>query len=200
MAAAFADYSSEQRMGGKREIVNAVITKAFDRVLNEFYEFSDFELTCWRDGLVFEGNVPQTASDDDWNRALSEGLAVKFSIDWSYRRYAPHDSRVLRQGETIFDIMKSEGLSPDWNGTPEGDFTITVVDTDATKLALAMALHPRLGSNSRISLVSSLRPASMHFRCLSDVLSLLLWPACGSPNFGCGRLKLLWCAASLIWR
>jgi len=166
MAAAFADYSSKQGLEGKRETVNAVITKAMDHVLNEFHEHSDFELTCSRDGLVFDGNVTQTATDDDWNRVLSEGLDVKFNIDWSYRKHTLFHARVLRQGETIFYIMKSEGLNPEWDGTMEGDCTITVVDTDATNLALAMALHPRLGASSRISLVSSLRPASMHFRCL----------------------------------
>ena len=91
---------------------------------------------------------------------LSEGLAAKFNIDWSDPKDAPDDPRVLRRREAIFHIMESEGLNPDWNGTPEGHFTITVVDKDATKLALAMALHPRLGATSRISLVSFLRPAS----------------------------------------
>jgi len=86
MAAAFADYSPEQGLERKREFVIATIAEALDHVLNELLPHATIppiDLTCSRDGIVFEGKVTQTATDDDWNRVLSEGLAVKFNVDWS---------------------------------------------------------------------------------------------------------------------
>ena len=98
------------------------------------------------------------ATVDDWNRILSEGLGTTFSVNWMHENREKYDEdhmRVHRLGEPIFDLMASRGLNPEWDGTPEGDFTVTVVDEGAAKLALAMALHPRLGFDSALSLVSS---------------------------------------------
>ena len=95
------------------------------------------------------------ATVDDWNRVLVEGLGATFSVDWSLDKYDQDDLRVLRLGEPIFDLVASMGLNPAWDGTAEGDFIITAVDQEGANLALAMALHPRLGSESPLALVSS---------------------------------------------
>ena len=96
-------------------------------------------------------------NSDDWNHALSEGLGVKFKVDWLPDHFSKRVAlRQLRKGEPIFDIMKSQNLNPEWNGTMGGGFTITAVDMVGVKLALCMAMHSRLGSDSPLSLVSSL--------------------------------------------
>ncbi|KAJ1478816.1 hypothetical protein T484DRAFT_1816483 [Baffinella frigidus] len=143
----------EQRM----KDVKRMVYDALDEVNAEE---SSIACTCSRDGIVFicepywkyEGVV---ATDTDWRDLLSDGLAVSFKVEWSDPRYDDGDLRVLRRGEAIFAAMKSQALNPDWDGTPAGDFTITAVDKAGAKLALAMALHPRLGAKSRMSLVSS---------------------------------------------
>jgi hypothetical protein len=115
-----------------------------------------------RDGITFMGGIEAfegvvvRATDDDWNRVLSEGLATTFTVEWSIPKYPKDDLRVLHHGESLFYNLRGAGLFPDWNGKSEGEFTITAVDKTGVRLALAMALHPRLGANSRVSLVSSL--------------------------------------------
>ena len=115
-----------------------------------------------RDGITFMGGIEAfegvvvRATDDDWNRALSEGLATTFNVEWSIPKYPKDDLRVLHHGESLFYNLRGVGLFPDWNGKTEGYFTITAVDKLGVRLALAMTLHPRLGANSRVSLVSSL--------------------------------------------
>ncbi|KAJ1496367.1 hypothetical protein T484DRAFT_1740368 [Baffinella frigidus] len=104
--------------------------------------------------------VPAYGGWDSWNSAL-EGISAKFTVDWTREnKYSRQDLRVLRLGESIFSILKSRGLNPEWNGERVGDMTITAVDEAGVNLALAMALHPRLGAESRLSLVSSLHPTS----------------------------------------
>jgi len=143
----------------KRQVVERFLGGAMEFVSHELatHDLSEFDCTCSRDGIMFmdlEG-FP-TATDDDWNRALSEGLGTKFTVEWSDPKYSAVGVRMLRRGEAIFEAMKCEGLDPEWNGTSEGGFTITAVDRVGARLALAMALHPRLGANSQLSLVSSL--------------------------------------------
>ena len=94
------------------------------------------------------------ATDDDWNRLLSEGLGTTFNVLWHTTNYSRGRVQVLRLGEQIFEVMRTRGLNPEWDGTSAGDFTITVVDKAGAKLALAMALHSRLGADSPFSLVA----------------------------------------------
>ena len=156
-----------QGVGGKRDDVQHSLWKASECVLEKLYNEDPPEQRCAfsRDGVVFL-DVRYRAKDwkecdEGWDRAVSEGLGTKFEVTWWDHRYPGnilYDVRTLRRGETIFHCMQSEGLSPDWNGTPKGTFAITVVDKEGAQLALAMALHPRLGACSRLSLVSSLVP------------------------------------------
>jgi len=172
MAAAGAGKSVDanlQGLGGKRDDVKHYLCKASECVLEKLYDEDLFEQRCAfsRDGVVFL-DVHYRAKplavledweecDESWNRVVSEGLGTKFEVTWWGHRQIC-DLRILRRGETIFQCMQSEGLSPAWNGTPTGKFTITVVDKEGAQMALAMALHPRLGASSRLSLVSSLVP------------------------------------------
>jgi hypothetical protein len=115
-----------------------------------------------RDGITFMGGIEAfervvvRATDDDWNRVMSEGLATTFTVEWSIPKHLEDNLRVLHHGEPLFYNLRGAGLFPDWNGKSEGKFTITAVDKLGVRLAMAMALHPRLGANSRVSLVSSL--------------------------------------------
>lgn len=142
----------------KREVVQRVVSEALDD-LKTHEMTSQVVCTISRFLVGYMGDSPWNsirATDNDWNCALSEGLGTKFTFDWDHTKYFREDMRVLRLGEPIFEVMRLRGLSPEWDGTPEGNFTITAVDTVGAKLALAMALHPRLGSDSPLSLVNSL--------------------------------------------
>ena len=120
------------------------------------YRGSCFDCACFRDGVVFmELHKMGSASDDDWARALSEGLGVTFEVDWGDHKYGADDPRLLRRGEILFGVMRAAGLNPEWDGTVDGDITITAFDTNGARLALAMALHPG-SSTSWLSQVSSL--------------------------------------------
>ena len=95
------------------------------------------------------------ATDDDWNHVLSQGLGARFEVAWYVPKYSLGDMRVLRLGEPVYNAMKLYDLHPDWNGSQCGGMSITVVDDEGAKLAVAMALHTRLGANSLLALVSS---------------------------------------------
>jgi len=99
----------------------------------------------------------------DWGSTLEENY-VRFTVDWSRgspSKYSRHDLRSLRLGEELFKILRSRGFNPEWDGERVGEMTVTVVDEAGVKLAMAMALHHRLGSESRLSLVSSLPPPEL---------------------------------------
>ena len=147
----------------KKEVVRRVVNHALHEIMgptrNVGCTFSHsgnvYEIE-WLPFAIFSSDL-----DVKWTRVLSEGLGTTFDVDW-YRKEYPHtdlttnDLRVLRLGEPIFNIFRSHGLFPEWTGTKEETFTITAVDDAGAKLAVAMALHDRLGSNSPLSLVSSL--------------------------------------------
>ena len=165
-----------QALQRKREVLEGVLGKAFYRVDKELphKQYRGFRCWCSRDGIefmgiradVYWGYCSSKGTVQFWNRVLSEGLGAQFEIGWyngwydsesnHWVEFSTEDVRLLRRGESIFSTMKSEGLNPDWNGSMSGKFTITVVDKKGAKLALAMALHPRLGASSRLSVVSSL--------------------------------------------
>jgi hypothetical protein len=102
------------------------------------------------------------AHPQDWDSIL-ETIGAKFTVDWSREnnRYSRQDLRMLRLGDQIFKSLHSRGFNPEWNGERVGDMTITAVDEAGVNLAMAMALHPRLGADSRLSLVSSLPPPAL---------------------------------------
>ena len=145
------------------------VQRAVDAALNDL-EIEEVDITLSRDGIAYlgdvslqvvymEGNVSNrsSATGEDWNRVLSQGLGTSFHVSWCRdNTHSTVDLRVLRLGEPIFEAMSARALNPDWDGTRAGDFTITAVDEAGAKLALAMALHSRLGSDSPLSLVSSL--------------------------------------------
>jgi len=117
------------------------------------------EITLSRDGVSYMGVCHSNrvgATADDWNRVLSEGLGTTFTVNWGHTRYSAEELHFFILGEPIFDVMRSQGFNPEWDGTQEGDFTIKVVDGAGAKLAVAMALHSRLGADSPLSLVRSL--------------------------------------------
>ena len=95
----------------------------------------------------------------DWDSILEE-IYVRFAVDWSRgnSKYSRHDLRLLRLGEDIFKILRSRGFNPEWDGERVGEMIVTAVDEAGVKIAMAMALHYRLGAESRLSLVSSLPP------------------------------------------
>jgi hypothetical protein len=103
-------------------------------------------------GVCEQGSVG--ATENTWNRVLSEGLGTTLNVNWYTTKYSWGYLRVLRLGEPIFEVMRARGLNPEWDGTSAADFTITVVDEAGAKLALAMALHSRLGADSPFSLVA----------------------------------------------
>ena len=145
-----------QALQEKRESVQRMVDEALaDITLHEMT--SQVVCTISRDLVGYMGHCGWNsirATDNDWNRVLSEGLGTKFTFDWDHTKYFREDLRVLRLGEPIFEVMRARGLNPEWDGTAKGHFTITAVDTVGAKLALAMALHPRLGADSPLSLVS----------------------------------------------
>ena len=144
----------------KRQIVECKIKEALG-------DLDDDELvvTVSRFGasLNYSGDAPCKSflvnsldTTDDWIPALSEGIFTSFNVDWYHTRYGSYDDiRVLRIGEPIFNFMRARNLHPEWDGTMAGEFSITTVDEEGAKLALAMALHSRLGSSSPLALVSS---------------------------------------------
>ena len=153
---------------GKRDAVQRMVDEALDDLAIQG-KTGEVEITLSRHGvdhitlsryrIIFMGRCHANrlgATADHWNRVLSEGLGTKFYIDWDHTdkhsREAP--ASLLRLGEPIFEVMMSRGLHPEWDGTPDGKFTITAVDTAGAKLALAMALHSRLGAGSPLSLVA----------------------------------------------
>jgi len=173
MAAAGADTLMDaelQALQEKKQTVRSIGQKVISHLEIERQIFG-VEITLSRDKIVYVGSLFFTnvcASDNDWNRVLSEGLGTAFTVDWWHPAYVWADLRELEQGigisnsdpivlgEAIFSVMRTRGLFPAWNGTREGEMTVTVVDEAGAKLALAMALHPRLGSGSSLSHVSSL--------------------------------------------
>ena len=202
---------SPAQIRAKRNVVQSSLREASQSMLDnlKIHDLDNFSCLFSRDGIVFLhvhgprevnnwGDDPQSIEwekcDEHWDRLLSKGLAVEFKLDWCDSRYANDDPRALRRGEEIFHCMQSAGLNPAWNGDV-GDFTITALDKDGARLALAMALKPRLGSNSRLSLVSSL--ALSLARIYSELCSLVIVE---TPEFGCGRLNRVWCGSSPIWR
>ena len=175
MAAAVADAPMDadaQWLRGKREAVHDMFYESLYTINMEGIP-GEVEYTCSRDGVVFFGlRVMSTdhigvkhyqkfegdATDDEWNRVLSEGLGAKFNLNWSHSLWPLVERRMVRLGEPLFHAMKDGGLNPVWDGTQgEGAFTITAaVPAEDTKIALAMSLHPRLGAMTPLSLVSSL--------------------------------------------
>jgi len=154
------------------------VQRVVDAALNDLV-MEEVEIKLSRDGIVYRrGNAlnRSSATAEAWHRALSEGLGTTFNIEW-YRdsMHSIVDLRVLRLGEPIFEVMRARSLNPDWDGTMAGDFTITAVDEAGAKLALAMALHFRLGSDSPLSLVSSLwLPCTHSTECMHFVDPQLL--------------------------
>ncbi|KAJ1495876.1 hypothetical protein T484DRAFT_1760786 [Baffinella frigidus] len=158
MAAAGADKLSDAKLQEKKGKVHRMVSEALG-ALSVVIAFDILELqekievdvvfTLSRNSVVYFGGSASSvsfATPDDWMSVLSNGLGTTFTIDWDHTRYSTYDLRVLRLGERIFDVMRSRGLNPEWDGTRAGDFTITAVDEAGAKLALAMALHPRLGT------------------------------------------------------
>ena len=145
-----------QAMQDKKVVVRSMVDKAmYD--LEVQGKTAGVEITLSHEGVAYMGICDSNllgATTDDWNRVLSEGLGTTFTVNWRLIRYSRDDLLVIRLGEPIFDVMRSRGLNPEWDGTPGGDLTITAVDEAGSKLALAMALHSRLGSDSPLSLVS----------------------------------------------
>ena len=156
-----------QWLRGKREAVHDMFYESLDTINTE--GIPEVEYTCSRDGVAYFGLRLMTtdyigmehyhkfegdATDDEWNRVLSEGLGAKFCLNWSHSLW-PLGQLLL--GEQLFHAMKDGGLNPVWDGTQgEGAFTITAgVPAEDTKIALAMSLHPRLGDMTPLSLVSS---------------------------------------------
>ncbi|KAJ1477900.1 hypothetical protein T484DRAFT_1749844 [Baffinella frigidus] len=144
-------------------VKNLEIQEAFLKMDKPEFVHLEQEIVCTisRDGIAYMGGCDSTrlattdggATANDWERVLSEGLGTKFNIDWEHAKHSVGDARVLRLGEPIFNVMRSRGLNPEWNGVRVGDFTITAVDEKGAKLALAMALHSRLGSDSSLGLM-----------------------------------------------
>ncbi|KAJ1495875.1 hypothetical protein T484DRAFT_1875018 [Baffinella frigidus] len=157
MAAAGAERTTDADMQGlkdKKAVVRRVVSEALCDLLIQG-QTQHVKITLSRHYKIFMGVCDSNLLDataDDWQNILCEGLGTKFHVDWYRTKYSRGDLRVLRLGEPIFDVMMSHCLNPDWDGTRAGDFTITVVDEAGAKLALAMALHPRLGSESPLSL------------------------------------------------
>ena len=162
MAAASGDnHARLQDLQRRRdEVVTVVNHCMYNPVISKVGEVVEYAFS--RDGITFMGGIEAfkgvavLATDDDWNRVLSEGLATTFTVEWSIPKHLEDNLRVLHHGEPLFYNLRGAGLFPDWNGRSEQDFTITAVDTIGVRLALAMALHPRLGADSRVSLVRSL--------------------------------------------
>jgi len=143
---------------GKRKVVHRLVSEALGDLLIQG-ETRGVEITLSRYSIIYMGVCDSSlleAADDDWDRVISEGLGTKFNVGWYRNKYSMGDLRVLRLGEPIYEVMRARDLNPEWDGTRAGDFTITAVDNVGAKLAVAMALHPRLGSDSPLSLVSSL--------------------------------------------
>ena len=154
MAAAGADNAELQGLLEKKRTVQCMVVGA----LNDL-DIEDVACTFSREGVVCLGDISSNrspATAEDWNRALAEGFGTKLYVEWYRDTYSWGDLRLLRLGEPIFEVMRSRGLNPEWDGTRAGDFTITAVDEAGAKLAMAMALHSRLGSDSLLSLVIAL--------------------------------------------
>jgi len=157
-----------QSLQEKKGMVHRMVSEALGELsvlvafdILELQEEIEVEVvfTISRDGVVYFGGSASSvsfATPDDWMGVIFEGLGTTFNVGWDHTKYPTDDLRALRLGEPIFNVMRSRGLNPDWDGTRLGAFTITAVDETGAKLALAMALHPRLGSESPLSLVSSL--------------------------------------------
>jgi len=166
MAAAGADKFTDASLQRKKEMVRRVVSDALgDIVFDVLGDLSivvavktqGFQITLSRDGVAYMGvcdSMRLGATTADWNRLLSEGLGTKFNVDWRRTKYSRGGLRVLRLGEPIYEVMRARGLNPEWDGTEQGDFTITVVDDAGAKLAVAMALHSRLGADSPLFLVA----------------------------------------------
>ena len=147
-----------QGLQGKKQVVHRLVSEALgDLLIQE--ETRGVEITLSRYSIIYMGvcdsNLLEAAADD-WNRVLSEGIGTKFNVGWYRNKYSMGDLRVLRLGEPIFEVMRARGLNPQWDGTRAGEFTVTAVDDIGAKLAVAMALQPRLGCDSPLFLVSAL--------------------------------------------
>ena len=154
MAAAGANNAVLQGLHEKKSMVQSMVDKALHDL-----KIEEVACTFSREGVVCLGEIASnrsSATAEDWNRALAEGLGTKLYVEWYRDTYCWGDLRLLRLGEPIFEVMRSRGLNPEWDGTRAGGFTITAVDEEGAKLAMAMALHSRLGSDSLLSLVISL--------------------------------------------
>jgi len=159
--------AANAKLQGKRDAVQRMVHEALDHLAIQgktgeveitLSRYGVKYITLSRYGVKYVGGRHANhlgATTDHWYQVLSEGLGTKFYIDWDHAKYSGDDLWVLRLGEPIFEVMMSRGLHPEWDGTPEGNFTITAVDTAGAKLALAMALHSRLGAGSPLSLVAS---------------------------------------------
>ena len=154
---------------GKREVIERVVDEALKDLGPAVFP-AEVVFTFCHAGVAYMGHKNGNchshileATDDNWDSALSEGLGKKFTLDWVHPKYTGEDFRVHRLGEPIFEAMMRHGLNPEWDGTLEGEFSITAVDMVGAKLALAMSLHPRLGCDSPLSLVSYVA----HFLCLA---------------------------------
>ena len=88
----------------KRESVERFLGGAMEFVSDELatHDLSVFDCTFSRDGVVFMDlyGLP-TATDDDWNRVLSEGLGTKFKVECSDRKYSAVGVRMLRGGDLL---------------------------------------------------------------------------------------------------
>jgi hypothetical protein len=172
-----------QRLQSKKETVKRMVNAALSDL-----GIKAIVCTISHDGVAYLGGEPGwrglEATAADWKHVLSQGLGTTFTVDWDSTNYFDGDLLILRLGEPIFDFMRSRGLNPEWGGAIAGNFTITAVDEAGAKLAVAMALHSRLGTDSPLSRVSS----------VALVLSLVVVPAkCSSPSglkrlFGAGPL------------
>jgi len=179
-AAAGADEPSDVKLQGLQEKLEALAWKVNQgmrdladnpKMKNVRADFSRDDihdaayLSIDKDGGLFGREITGPGRDiipsrQYWTHVMSEGLGAMFNVGWSRPSHEDDDPRVLRLGEPIFNILRSRGLNPDWDGKRVGEMTITAVDEEPAKLALAMALHPRLGSDSPLSVVSSLPPTS----------------------------------------
>jgi len=147
-----------QALQGKKEAVQYKLSKSCDDLKLQSMGGIVW-CNVWSEGVIyqrlygiFDDSLGPTS--EDWDRVLSEGLGTKFIVSWYHNRYSSSVSQMLRFGNLIFEVMRSNGLNPRCDCEAWGSFTITAVDEAGAKLALAMALHPRLGADSPLSLVA----------------------------------------------
>jgi len=191
-----------QALQEKREAVQCKLAKSCDDLQLQSMGGIVWCNVC-REGViyqrlygVFDDGLEATA--DEWDRALSAGLGAKFIVSWYHNMYSASVVRMLRLGESIFEVMRSNGLNPKWDSAAWGSFTITAVDEPGAKLALAMAMHPRLGADSPLYLVAPgpcavvpticNSPCGLQRLCASPSVATVwnYWSRLESPGFDTG--------------